>query len=475
MTANRDETARRSGDAKTSHTHQILLDRFRRTFPDAPEALIARAPGRVNIIGEHTDYNGLPVMPMAIDREIAIAFSPSHEPQIDLVSVEESYPRAGFELSAGIPPDETGHWGNYARAAAQAIWQWAEAHAPDSLPLHGYRGCVAGSIPAGAGLSSSSALVVAVALALVRVNSLLVDDLELAETLARGERYVGTEGGGMDQAASILAEAGSALKIDFYPLRARPVRLPAGHSVVIANSMVVASKTGGARVAFNTRVAECRIGLEMLKRDAAGVSGIAGARLLQDFVRLVPDWRAALDALPDGPVLPADAAARAGLSEEQLVSTCLRRKDGEVIPTPAGGFQPKRRVRHVLTEYGRVEDAVRACERGDSAALGRLMSESHESCAVDYDVSCPELDVLVSSLLRNGALGARLTGAGFGGCAVALVRSDDAQALMERVWFDYYAGYLPTRGVEVLDESGQVVFACEPSAGAGVLHYAPND
>lgn len=469
MTWSCDNAASRPGRIQTADLRRIVLDRFRSAFPDSPEALIARAPGRVNIIGEHTDYNGLPVMPMAIDREIAVAFSPSTVPEIDLVSVEDIYPRARFELSAAIPPDETGHWGNYARAAAQAIWQWAEACAPDSLPLHGYRGCVAGSIPAGAGLSSSSALVVAVALAIVHVNSLRIDRLQLAETLARGERYVGTEGGGMDQAASILAEAGSALKIDFHPLRVRPVRLPAGHSVVIANSMVVASKTGGARVAFNTRVAECRMGLEMLKRDAAGVSEIAGARLLQDFVRLVPDWHAALEALPDGPVFPSDAAAYAGMSEEQMVSLCLRRKDGEVIPTPAGGFYPKRRVRHVLTEYNRVEQAARACERQDAKELGRLMSESHESCATDYDVSCPELDALVGSLLRHGAVGARLTGAGFGGCAVALARSEDSQALIEGVWRDYYRGYLAKRGVSAPDERDEVLFACEPSAGAGVL------
>lgn len=469
MPVSPDERAAPAEHEMNAPLRQRVLGRFHQTFPDASDARIARAPGRVNIIGEHTDYNGLPVMPMAIDREIAIAFSPSRTPEIDMMSVDESYPRARFEMSADIAPDETGHWGNYARAAAQAVWRWAESEQSECLPLRGIRACVGGSIPAGAGLSSSSALVVAVALALVYVNQLSIADLELAETLARGERYVGTEGGGMDQAASILGEAGSALKIDFNPLRVRPVRLPAECSVVMANSMVVASKTGGARVAFNTRVAECRIGLEMLKRDAMGVSGMENARLLQDFVRLVPDWRAAIDALPDGPVFPADAAARAGLTEEELVRMCLRRRDGEVITTPAGGFKPRPRVRHVLTEFDRVERAARACERGDALELGRLMSESHESCAADYDVSCPELDALVDSMLRHGALGARLTGAGFGGCAVALVRSEDALGMMDGVWRDYYLTYLPGRGVDVPDEREQVVFACEPSAGAGVM------
>ncbi|NLN79742.1 MAG: galactokinase family protein, partial [Armatimonadetes bacterium] len=157
--------------------------RFVSVFGDG-EIEFVRAPGRVNLIGEHTDYNGLSVLPMALDREIAIALSVQPNSAIKLTNIDESLPPVDFELSFDIEPYPTGHWGNYVKAAAQAIWRWAEAQSPDMLPLKGYRGCVAGSVPPGSGLSSSSALVVASALALVHTNKLPISKPDLAELLA---------------------------------------------------------------------------------------------------------------------------------------------------------------------------------------------------------------------------------------------------------------------------------------------------
>jgi N-acetylgalactosamine kinase len=403
--------------------------RFRTVFGGDSKIEFVRAPGRVNIIGEHTDYNGLSVLPMALDREIVIGVAARPESVVELTNVAESMPPVEFALSAQVAPYATGHWGNYVKAAAQALWEWAAANSPESLPLKGFRGCVGGSVPAGSGLSSSSALVVAAATALVHVNKLPISKPDLADLLAKGERYVGTEGGGMDQAVSILARKGYALKIDFFPLRTTPVKVPEGCSVVVANTLVVAKKTGGAREAYNTRVAECRLGLAMLKgvvRDSH--PDAESAVLLRDFAEAVPNW-------PDA------------LNQLQEVST------------------PKMRVRHVLTEGRRVELAARAMEQGDAAELGRLMDESHLSCARDYEISCQELDELVGALKTAGALGARLTGAGFGGCAVALVRSADVEQVLDGVWQSYYV----KRGVSH-DRRDEVLFACSPAGGAGVLN-----
>ncbi len=440
---------------------------FERTFGVCENLAFVRAPGRVNIIGEHTDYNGLPVMPMAIDREIVIAFALHERPLVELVNIDSSYSPVRFDLSSDISPYETGHWGNYAKAAAQAIWEWAEKHEPDALPLGGIRGVVGGSIPPGSGLSSSSALVVAIACALS--SKLRITKPELAELLAYGERYVGTQGGGMDQAVSLLAAKGSALKIDFFPLATRSIKLPENHLFVIANTMVAANKTGNARLVYNTRVAECRLGLEMLKRSASTKYDFTNATLLKHFLNRVSDWHDYLDSLPDDPISLAEAADYVGLSEDDLAQKCLIQRDGALLNPPKEGFCPKKRCRHVLSEADRVENAAKASEVGDAVALGALMNESHSSCALDYEVSCPELDEMVLIMRRNGALGARLTGAGFGGCAVALISAADAQKLTEGIWYDYYLNYLPTRGIPVPSDPNSVLFTCSPSEGAGII------
>lgn len=441
-----------------------VLNTFRSIFPNESMLQFVRAPGRVNLIGEHTDYNGLPVLPMAINREIVIAFSSDPKPFIELISTAE-YLTCNFSMSADIPHYEIGQWGNYAKAGAQAIWQWTAKHQPELLPLKGFRGCLGGTIPPGSGLSSSSALVVAIAVALVAVNDLKIGKLELSDLLAKGERYVGTEGGGMDQTVSIMAEERKALKIDFFPLRTHPVPLPANCVFVVANSMISAQKTGNARLAYNMRVAECKLGMEMLLHDSHLQSKTTA--LLKEF-SVIPDWQNILDSLPDGPFSLTEIAAYTGLTLDDLRHKCLQKYEADSITLP-GCFYPKERCRHVLTEGERVERAVGAMKRGDIAALGILMNESHNSCALDYQISCPELDYLVSVLRSNGAVGARLTGAGFGGCAVALVKSSDVEMLINGVWNAYYKTYLSERGINTPTDRDQVLFVCSPVNGAGIV------
>lgn len=382
---------------------ESLKRSFERRFGAAPWGVI-RAPGRVNLIGEHTDYHGLPVFPMAIQREIRIAFRPRPDRTVRLESLSGFEPRQ-FELLSPIPRYSAGDWGNYAKAAAQELL----AHYPD---LRGADMLVEGDIPLAAGLSSSSALVVACALVLLESNGIAWDRAKLAAWMADGERYVGTQGGGMDQTVCLCAQAGCALKIDFTPFAATPVPMPPDWVFVIANSLVEAAKAAGAREQYNSRR---RYSHEALRRAA-------GERSYPELVASDPEGA---------------LAAAASLPEDL-----------------AGPF------RHTITEALRVEKAVAAMRAGDFTAFGKLMVASHESLRDDLRVSCPELDELAACCLAGGATGARLTGAGFGGCVVALSTAERASSLVEHLRRSFYASRPP---------APDSVFIAQPCGGAGLL------
>ena len=219
---------------------------FTRAFgPAAPSSSpghLVRAPGRVNLIGEHIDYCGLSVLPMALRRSVRIAFHPRSDRETRLVNRDPGFAPSAFAMSENIPPGPAGDWGNYARAAAQALAQ----RFPD---LRGVDALVESDLPIAAGLSSSSALVVAMALAIMHANGKTLALLELMDLLGRGERYVGTAGGGMDQAIILGARAGCASRIDFHPLRLTPTAVPADWQFIVAWSLVHAEMSGGARQA----------------------------------------------------------------------------------------------------------------------------------------------------------------------------------------------------------------------------------
>ena len=200
---------------KLTKTH---ISRFK-----ADEVNIARAPGRVNLIGEHTDYNGLPVFPMAVDRDIAAVFSPRKDRQIILANTDPGFSERSFEVQESIPPSSTGDWGNYCKAAVQGLLDYYRQKHRKADRFCGFEATYDGDIPVAAGMSSSSALVVLSALLFLASNDLDLYTtpsrrLELADLLARAEHYVGTQGGGMDQAISLMGRSGHAVKIDFFPL-----------------------------------------------------------------------------------------------------------------------------------------------------------------------------------------------------------------------------------------------------------------
>ena len=240
----------------------------------------AIAPGRVNLIGEHTDYNGLPVLPIAIDRDIRIDFRVAGEPMVRLDNASTRFAPFDFRLDRPIEAAPQGDWSNYVRAAARGLLDHGIA-----LP-RGVTGRVTGNVPIASGLSSSSALVVAAALALLKANGVEVgavsglegypavptgpalSRLELAALMARAERFVGLQGGGMDQAACLHGVEGQALRIDFDPLRVTPVVVPEGWRWVVASSLVRAEKSAGAREAYNERARQCREALAVVARPS---------------------------------------------------------------------------------------------------------------------------------------------------------------------------------------------------------------
>ena len=440
------------GDRRTTR----LVDEFARRYGRSP-AFIVGAPGRVNLLGEHTDYNGLPVLPMAIDRNILIAGVPRADPVVMLQNIEAQFGARQYELNEDIRPFTAGDWGNYSKAAAQGLIRYCGGQLPYGAEL-----LVDGNIPCGAGLSSSSALVVGNALALLAANGVDVPYVTLAELLPIAERYVGTLSGGMDQATSLLAQPGHALRIDFFPLRVRTVPLPLGYSVVVCHSLVQAEKSGVAKRAYNLRVIECHLACRVLER-ALGSGLPHPLQTLGDLVTLFPrrplvGFISLIGAhVPDRPLSLAQIAAIIGTAPERLRSEC------HITADLGDRFTLLRRLRHVLCEAERVDQAEEALRAGDAHAFGRFMDASHQSCRDDYDISCVELEELVRVAREAGAAGARLTGAGFGGCTVNLVADSEVYTFLTRVDRSFYRPRLEARR-----DPHEYRFIFKPQSGAEV-------
>lgn len=356
-------------------------------FGTAPTAVV-RAPGRVNLIGEHLDYAGLPVLPMAIERGITLHVGPRADARVRVVNACLERGEREFAVEDTIPPWPAGDWGNYPKAAVQGLVDAGRRPT-------GFDALLSSDLPPAAGLASSSALVVAIALGALAVAGSQTETatLELAALLARAEQYVGARGGGMDQAAILAGRAGFASHIAFDPLRVEWIPVPDGWSFVVAHSLGTAEKSGPARVTYNRRRREVERALAVPR---------------------------------------------------------------EKLPAPL-----RRRFRHVVSEADRVGHAAAALRSDDIDAFGRLMLASHESLRVDFEVSTPALDTLVRESVVAGAVGARLTGAGFGGCVLALVPRPALGGFLERL----HAAFYEPRG---LPPHGSHLFAVRPGSGATV-------
>ncbi|MFW6078208.1 MAG: galactokinase [Gemmatimonadota bacterium] len=404
---------------------KAMDDLFERRFGADGPGLRVRCPGRVNLIGEHIDYNGLPVLPMAIQRAVRMRLRPRDDRRVRVVDVEPAYGERTFEAGPEIEPYPSGDWGNYVKAAVREV-------ARRYGERRGFDAAVASDLQPAAGLSSSSALVIASALGALAAAGRTVPRLELAAALAEGERYVGTRGGGMDQAICLAAREGAAARVEFAPLGVSHLPVPADWRFVVADSGVRAEKAGAARDAYNSRTRECGEALEAVRAALRAADG-------------------------DGASLAADAGY-----PELLASRPLERLLGTADRVLAGAL--RRRFRHVVTEADRVDRASRALEDGDAEAFGRLMTASHRSLRDDYEVSTDELDELVERACgdEGGAYGARLIGAGFGGCVLALVPSER----VGHVTAALRDGFYRPRGIAAPEPDR--LFAVRPAPGASV-------
>lgn len=364
-------------------------------------AAISRAPGRVNLIGEHTDYNEGFVMPMAIERAAYIALRPRTDSLVRIHSLDfDQY--GEFDLS-DLPetaePIKREGWLEYVRGVA-----WALRSA--GYPLKGWEGICAGDVPIGAGLSSSAALELAVARAFAFSTGFTWDAKAIALLCQKAEnQWVGVNTGIMDQMISAVGQAGRAVLIDCRSLDLAPAPLPEDTVVVILDT---ATRRELVTSAYNERRAQC---------EAAAAH--FGVRVLRDVT---------LDQLN---------AAQADL-------------DPVVF----------RRARHIISENARTVDANQAMNAGDAVELGRLMRGSHASLRDDFEVTNAALNTIVTIAdAQPGCFGARMTGAGFGGCAVALVREDAAEAFSEAVT----AAYASETGLS------PAIYVTKATDGAGLL------
>jgi galactokinase len=362
-----------------------------------PSVRLYRAPGRVNLIGEHTDYNDGFVLPMAIDRAVWLAAAPRSDRQVRVRAV--NLERDDLFALDGLRPSREAHWANYVRGVL-AMLELA-GHRLAGLDL-----AYSGDVPIGAGLSSSAAVEMAVAAAARDLFSLDLSLLDLARLSQLAEHeFAGTQCGLMDQLISAVGQEGQAMLIDCRAFTWQPVPLPHDVVVVVCDT---SRRRGLVDSAYNERRAQCEEGARRL--------GVSALRDLD-----VATFEAQSKDLP--PVL-------------------------------------RRRCKHVVHENDRTLRAAQALREGDLHCFGRLMNESHTSLRDLYEVSCEELDLMAAlAQSQPGCWGARMTGAGFGGCAVALVDMPAADAFTHNVAAVY----------ERQTQRTPVLYVCQASAGAGLV------
>jgi galactokinase len=372
----------------------LLGQRFLRRFGSSPQ--IFQAPARVNLIGEHTDYNDGFVMPAAIGFSTQVAISPRSDRKLVIDSANYSE-QIEFELDH-LPATRAGHWGDYAIGVAIMLERLGNK-------LSGANLLVDGNVPQGAGLSSSASLEVAVGYALLdvadryaadryagdrpAVDCSAVDKTKLALLCQQAENeFVGARCGIMDQFAVSYGQRGNALLLDCRSLEYRLLPLPEGASLAVCNTMI---KHSIAKGEYNQRRAECEAGMRGLSKH------LPHARALRD-------------------VTPEDLE-----------------KYGHDMPAVVF-----RRCRHVVSENARVLQAAEALERGNLETFGKLMLESHRSLRDDFEVSCTELDIMVELAGKaEGVYGTRMTGGGFGGCTITLVQAECVEGFQRIVQADY--------------------------------------
>ncbi len=374
-----------------------MKNEFEKHFGPASDIRVFRAPGRVNLIGEHTDYNLGFVLPIALDLAtwVAVAPSPDGKFRVHSENQKETWEVPVENLAAQEP---TKHWTDYVVGVAQQVMRAGVPVKPVNLLIHS-------TVPDGAGLSSSAAIEVSTALALLGDHHM--DRLELAKLCQRAEReFVGVPSGIMDQYISVFGQPKNAVLIDCRSLEHELVELPEGAEIWAVNSMVKHALGSGA---YRERVEQCATAVDSISRKYPEVKSLRDVTVSQ-------------------------------LENTPMPNVILRR------------------ARHVVSEDMRVNLFVSAARRGDLERMGELFTESHVSMQHDYEITCEEVDFLVQDAIGiEGVLGARMTGGGFGGCTVNLVKPLAVEHFRSEIEHRYRERFGIT----------PPIFRCVPSAGAG--------
>ncbi|MCS6861869.1 MAG: hypothetical protein NZT92_16305 [Abditibacteriales bacterium] len=475
------------------------LRAFAHVFGDDAEVVIARAPGRINLMGRHVDHRGGHVNPMALNVETLLVAQPRDDDEIVAHNVEDAFPPRRFRIREESPPTKIRDlsewdawtmakfrerqaagtdkdWVNYLKAAAVYFQDAVRA-----MPLRGMNAMVSGNVPRSAGLASSSALFMAMAEALLHLNGVTFDPREFVEHCGRGEWFVGTRGGSGDHAAIKFGRKGHVSHIGFFPSTVRHVPFPSAYRVIIANSREEAHKAGGARNRFNQCVACYEFGLMLMQEN-------------------FPEYAPQLERLRDV------NAERLGVSEaeidrilDSLPERATRDELMKMLPPsrharlreifaqhdePADGYPIRDVCIFGVTECHRSRLCFELLERGDLQGFGEFMNVSHDGDRVApktlersnvatlqrsnalalrpgaYACSTPMIDRMVDIALSvDGVLGAQLSGAGLGGCIMILARCEAVEAVRTALEENYYRPLQREPGV----------YVCVPVEGSGVL------
>ncbi|ORY91663.1 ribosomal protein S5 domain 2-type protein [Leucosporidium creatinivorum] len=538
-----------------------LAQTFEKEYGVKPQK-IARAPGRVNVIGEHIDYCGFSVLPAAIERDVLVAFStdPQDKDKLPkatasgrtvavLRNVDDKYSPTHFEVDLSswggdLALPKKHHWSSYFIAGTKGILQHLHENAPKTIlgrkenPSHIII-LVAGTVPEGSGLSSSSAMTTASAITLLEISGRRdgpnkIGRRGVTEVAIESERLVGVNSGGMDQSASVFSQPLNLLHIEFVPkLQATAIPLPQTNppfSFVIANTLVTSNKQLTAKYCYNLRVVETRLGALLLAKaldlppQSQHSPPLTFKTVLDTYFTQPPtppgphpvDAPMPTQNPPELPTaaahptspLPPKGASKVyelktllglagkelggpgmedGMTWEQVAELLGRDKDelmkevvGKQEVEPVNGkLKIWTRARHVFSEALRVyefRELLESTASGETTldsssvlkSMGDLMNASMESCQNDYECSCPELDELTALARQNGALGSRLTGAGWGGATVSLVPEPEVPKFIDAVREGYYKKRFPNLSKAELED---VCFATKPEAGAGVYRF----
>ncbi|KAK5064985.1 hypothetical protein LTR84_000820 [Exophiala bonariae] len=474
-----------------------LVNSFKQQYDQKPD-FVSRSPGRVNIIGEHVDYSLYNVLPTAVTVDVLIAVrvlkNPSGHPLIKIANVNSSkYPSKDITVpeTGLIEVDKKSHaWSNYFLAGLSGSLKYLRQKLGESFTTNGMELLIDGNVPAGGGLSSSAAFVCASALAVMAANNHQISKQDLLDLCIVSERAVGVFSGGMDQAASIFSERGYLLYCTFFPkFSAEHVPVPTSDPEVtflIAQSFVTSDKAVTAQIHYNLRVVEVTLATvvlaklhdislnpddsslgfslrnfqeELIKKE--GLRDSDASSQVEVVIKAIKSKLEKSDYTRD------DISQILGISVEQLEKQYMSK-----FPIKADAFKLRQRALHVLEEASRVlkfKDTLSSTGSLDQEkllALGELMNQTQASCRDIYECSCSEIDDICSISRNAGAYGARLTGAGWGGCTVHLVPQSKVAAVTEALKKEYYFKKFPDISEEKLQEA---LVISKPSQGSSLI------